>query len=471
MVAPWMVRVLIASGLIAMGSLLVERALQAVGGARRAAWVAGLFASVGLPVLVWLAPGFVAEATVVRLDFSALSAGEPSAVVRSMLSAERGPLSGDGLVIAAWLGAAVLVASLYGLGWWRLRTARRAWREDRLAGRVVLVSAGVGPAVVGFVKPAIVVPEWLFSEDETVQRLVVLHEAEHVEAGDHLLLALAPLALVLAPWNPAFWFMVWRLRIAVEVDCDRRVLARGVRAADYGSLLIDVAGRTPAFGYGTPFATRRTNLERRLLALTAVNPRLASLRALLYGSAALTLGFMACGAAAPTAGRSLVDVHRDMPVAFPGEDVSYRIDGEPADEVKVRSLPRSRIAHVEVARRQQIERRDGGDSVMATRLVQVFTKEYAGLHPRTDTGADPVAAVHRSIQEVRDRLRGERPDVFIDDKPSTFEAFDALAADRIASLIVKQPRRGEAAKPEIRVLTRPSGTRQIISELLPRDES
>jgi hypothetical protein len=72
MILQWMLRVSIASGLIAVGSLLIERALVYRGGARRPAWVAGVLASIALPVLAWLAPGLVSGATLFRLDLSGI---------------------------------------------------------------------------------------------------------------------------------------------------------------------------------------------------------------------------------------------------------------------------------------------------------------------------------------------------------------------------------------------------------------
>jgi beta-lactamase regulating signal transducer with metallopeptidase domain len=472
MVASWMIRIAIASGLIAVGTLLIERAMQVTGGARRAAWVAGLLASAGLPLLVWLNPGFVAEALVVRLDFGAHSAGSALDAVRSLVSGvpgDRRSFTADGIVIGVWVAGALLLASLYGSGWWRLRKARREWRRDRVAGRAVLVSRGVGPAAVGLVNPTIVVPAWLLSEDERTQRLVVLHEAEHIAAGDHFLLSFAPLVLVLAPWNPALWFMVWRLRLAIEVDCDRRVLSRGVEAADYGTLLIDVAGRTPAFGFGAAFATRRTNLERRLLALTASSPRLASVRALLYGGAALMLAVMACAAAVPAAGRDLAAAFPELTGGLGGAGVTYLIDGRSATEDEAISLPRSRIDHVAVARRQRIESGRDVRSATLTQVVSIFTKDYAAVHGPGSGSEAALEDVDRSLDQFRERLRASRPSVYIDGQPATFEAFDALPASRVASLVVT--RSADPARSEIRVVTRASAAERSADPLQPRDET
>ena len=51
------------------------------------------------------------------------------------------------------------------------------------------------------------------------------HERSHLDAGDPRLIALAVTLLVLMPWNPLLWWQFRRLRRAIEVDCDTRVLS------------------------------------------------------------------------------------------------------------------------------------------------------------------------------------------------------------------------------------------------------
>lgn len=45
------------------------------------------------------------------------------------------------------------------------------------------------------------------------------------------------------PWNPALWWIVRRLRLAIETDCDRRVLHAGTDVHAYGVLLLNAAAR------------------------------------------------------------------------------------------------------------------------------------------------------------------------------------------------------------------------------------
>ena len=97
------------------------------------------------------------------------------------------------------------------------------------------------------------------------RRLVVAHEREHVRAGDPALLALGLFGLALFPWNAALWWQVRRLRLAVEMDCDERVLRAHPDVAEYGELLIEVGRRASLAGaLVAALSEPRSFLERRI---------------------------------------------------------------------------------------------------------------------------------------------------------------------------------------------------------------
>src|SRR5438270_554238 len=92
--------------------------------------------------------------------------------------------------------------------------------------------------------------------------------ARHRSSGriDSLLLAGGCLAIALVPWCVAVWYMFSRLRLAVELDCDARVLRAGAAPQSYGSLLIDVAEQVSDFRIGaTALVAGPSHLQRRLM--------------------------------------------------------------------------------------------------------------------------------------------------------------------------------------------------------------
>ncbi|HEX3867504.1 MAG TPA: M56 family metallopeptidase, partial [Gemmatimonadaceae bacterium] len=178
---------------------------------------------------------------------------------RARLSKWDGPLAG------AWVALSAALALYFGAGVVALFTMRRRWRREILLGVDVLVSERTGPALVGTLSPAIVLPRWTLAMDDHHLSLMLRHEQEHRRAGDGRLLTAAQVALVLMPWNAAIWWQIVRLRMAVELDCDARVL-RSADARSYGDLLLEVA--RPRAGLRlvgvTAFAERATQLERRI---------------------------------------------------------------------------------------------------------------------------------------------------------------------------------------------------------------
>ncbi|MDQ6635943.1 MAG: M56 family metallopeptidase [Gemmatimonadota bacterium] len=227
-------------------------------------------------------------------------------VAIARLLPERATLIVGMLWIVCSLAALVILAFVH----LRMRRVRRAWPTAELQGRRVRIAPSVGPAVVGVVNPEIVVPQWLLHRTEEEQRVVVAHESEHVRGRDHLLLGGATLAVALVPWHPAVWWMLSRLRLAIELDCDARVLRCGVPARRYGAVLIDLAERCAGFQVGaTALADEASHLERRLLAMKPTRSTHVHLRAVvLFVCAGVSL-LAACEAKVPTAAEiSAMDV-------------------------------------------------------------------------------------------------------------------------------------------------------------------
>lgn len=183
----------------------------------------------------------------------------------------------DALVLKLWGGASTLLLLVLAGSAVRTARRRRTWRSTVLDGIAVDVSHDAGPAVLGVVRPRIVVPRWVLAMPAEERRLVLAHECEHVRAGDPMLLAGATIAILCAPWNLGLWYIARRLRLAVEVDCDRRVLRAHADVRRYCNLLLEVGEQTLDHPVLSAALTRRnSDLRHRLEQMTAERSGLSS---------------------------------------------------------------------------------------------------------------------------------------------------------------------------------------------------
>lgn len=385
MIASWMLYALLVSALVAAAAWVLEEVCRLVGLPVRFAWLGALLATMGLVALAPLrfaAPGPLVIMPSLAIPQSGHSAGqsEPTlwASLAGTIEAARAALAepvlaaatlGDGATGKAltfgWIALSLGLLSLIVVTVLRSRGARRGWPLREIAGTPVRVAPMTGPAVLGLYRPEVVVPEWLLQAPPEEQRLVVLHEQEHIHAHDPLVLAAGCLFVALIPWNPFAWWMLLRLRLAVELDCDIRVLRGGVRPQTYGSLLIDMAGRGPGLSLGVPaLAGSPSTLERRLRAMTTRLPRFAALRASALGTVGLAALVAACETRMPTApeveamdvAAAELQLRRLQLVAtkaaheFENGKVTYFVNGKEASEEEARALGGDRIARINVLR-------------------------------------------------------------------------------------------------------------------------
>jgi bla regulator protein BlaR1 len=266
----WMLSALLFTVLLAAAAWCAEVALRSAGRQARGAWLAALVAAAIWPVLAPLAcrawPGGDGLNTVaVRIPgIRVLQDG-------SMASVPWLP-SLDQLAISVWI--VVSLALLVRLGW-ALMTLSRVRAEAQNAnvdGVSVLVSATMGPAVVGVVEPQILLPKSLLDLDEPLRHLVLRHEEEHRSARDQLIVVGSAMALALFPWNLALSWIVRRARLALEIDCDMRVLSRGASVNQYGKLLLFIAQRQATTALAPMLAASTSHLERRIIAMRKPQP-------------------------------------------------------------------------------------------------------------------------------------------------------------------------------------------------------
>lgn len=312
--AAWIVYALVVSALFALAAATAEAALRAAGRSARGVWLAAMVLSSALPVGVWLRPASW-EAGAMPLPAAGFI---PLAPVGVVAPAGPGIVSIDAVVAVVWLVLTGAVSFWITAGMVRLLESRKRWRRSVVWGESVWVTRDIGPAVFGVGRGEIVMPGWALDLDHRVQRLMLMHEREHLRAGDVRLAAAGLLLLVMFPWNVALWWQFRRLREAVEVDCDRRVLARDPDAHAYGSLLIEVGRRRSMPRLALAFAEPPSFLERRLRLITQRAVRHGR-RAALFGGSALLVAIIAVCTRDPLAPRSAADARPPESAAAPGQ--------------------------------------------------------------------------------------------------------------------------------------------------------
>ncbi|MEZ4414940.1 MAG: M56 family metallopeptidase [Gemmatimonadota bacterium] len=264
MIAAWMLFTVFVTALAALGALGAERILQHRGLPARWSWVwAGVLALL-LPLVRLSGVPWTADAATPPPPTEVVVLDGLQLTIPSSTGADRL----DRWMVILWGLASALALAWVALAVLRLRRRARSWTPEVAAGEAVWISEQTGPAVVGFWQPRIVLPRWALSAPGLP--LMVAHEREHVRAGDGRLLAMATMLVAALPWNAPLWWMLRRLRGAMESDCDQRVLRRaGVRLRDYCELLLQVGSVRPVSGVPLPALSEPPSLlERRIDRMT-----------------------------------------------------------------------------------------------------------------------------------------------------------------------------------------------------------
>jgi len=301
----WMVDITIASALMWGAAVASERALLGYRKPVRFVPLLAMLAGPLLPLMVRVWPASVQPVTRMADRFGAGAWLLPDRL--AMESAGTGSWW-PWVVGSAWLLLSLTMIGVFAVALRRMSRERAEWAPHLVSGVRVLASPSAGPAVVGFRRSSIVVPRWVLALPVKLRRLVVLHEAHHARAGDLRLLLIGAALMMAMPWNLPGWALLRRLRVAIELDCDRRVLRGGVAVGDYARLLLDVKRRltwppVPALAMAQPHST----LGRRIDTMTTLSVRWRGARAALAASVALGLVLIACDAVAPDAPDAAAD--------------------------------------------------------------------------------------------------------------------------------------------------------------------
>ncbi|MDY0746280.1 M56 family metallopeptidase [Paucibacter sp. R3-3] len=318
----WALYAVLVAMLMGIAAWMAERSMRRQGKASRWVWLASLIASGALAVLglqpEWSelhSPAVDTPSTTRQAPDARMRVPDP--ILRVQAQVERqvqvralqiSELPGSRFVAAAgYVGLSGLMAAALAWNAWTLRRRMQQWRAAMLLGTPVLVAPDAGPAVVGLLRPRIVVPQWLLDATASQQRLVLAHEQAHLDARDPFCLAAVLILLVAMPWNLPLWWQVSRLRRAMEVDCDARVLAQGHSLRSYGELLLAVGQRQSVrLGLSSSMSTSTSFLEQRLtLMFKQRGPSLAG-RVAAFSLASLALSLAAAATQMDPPGTALV---------------------------------------------------------------------------------------------------------------------------------------------------------------------
>ncbi len=292
MIAGWLAYCVIVGTLVCLAGSLLDQRLTSAQRPARWVWTAAIAATLAIPTITFarqyrtpatlpfavdIGPRAYTDRLVALFGVASVdSTPAPRDIARPRVP-EIASLDRPAFVVAILVMlvafARVIVDSVL------LHRGRTRWAPSRVDARDVLVSREFGPAIVGLLRYAIVLPEWALALPPAERALVFAHEDEHARANDVRVTTAALLAVLCMSWNPALWYAMRRLRHAIEVDCDRRVLRAGGDVETYGRLLVDMAGRATGRSFAVAgFSERAAPVVRRIRAMTTRPGRLSVLR-------------------------------------------------------------------------------------------------------------------------------------------------------------------------------------------------
>jgi len=249
----WMSYVIVVSLLLSLAALALEHSARIRQKPTRWLWGTSMTASLLVPLLVSsvsvripqlasVADPAMPQRVVAVRDMTASGLSPSGWVVATARSLSASP-DLDRLLQVGWSAASAILLLAIVASSVQLNRRRRHWKRGSMADVPVHISEDAGPAIVGLLDAHIVVPRWLLQCPPDVQELVIAHEQSHLEAHDARLVTMALGLLVCMPWNLPLWWQLRRLRFAIEIDCDARILRRGYDVSRYGETLIAVGER------------------------------------------------------------------------------------------------------------------------------------------------------------------------------------------------------------------------------------
>jgi TonB family protein len=280
MIAAWMIAATVFSLLLGVAAHAVERTRRLLCREARHPWIVAFGISIVWPLVALLLAVVAPLPTELGAPVVLPAVQSAVSVVRDALPTGSTPWIDrlDTILTTGWLGLSVILFVRLAFAMRALRVVERSATPASIAGVPVLLTSGLGPAVFGLRRIRFLMPRWLLDLDQPLRELVMRHEQEHLRVRDPQLTLGVAVALALFPWNPGVWWMARRLRLAMELDCDARVLCTTPDRERYARLLILIAQRQAPNAMVTMLAASTSDLDRRIAEMHTPRPRRSVLR-------------------------------------------------------------------------------------------------------------------------------------------------------------------------------------------------
>ena len=212
-------------------------------------------------------------------------------------------LAGMGVLLALSIrdrfrGALLVLRAGPGLPAWQRFAARHAKQLRVRTPQVRRTSGLASPALVGALRPVILIPDWM--QCEATVEWAIRHELMHVAMRDPWAALVREAGRIVFFFHPAVWFAGRKWEEATELACDRALVNDDAERLDYADRLHSLACRShgiPMLAHGMYVA--RSRVGRRIEALLALPAGPARLtRTGATGVALLFAATLAAGAGA-----------------------------------------------------------------------------------------------------------------------------------------------------------------------------
>jgi len=298
------------------------------------------------------------------------------------------------VLLAAWIFGALAVTSCFVA---RQRSFNRSLSRHR--GRAFDTVAGQGPAVVGWWRSRIVLPED-FRERYTrgERRLVLAHEIAHLRKGDIHAQAFATALRCLFWFNPLVHFAAAAFRFDQELACDATVLEKFPRGRGrYGSAMLKTQLAVTGLPVGCHWQSSHAIKERIQMLKQPLPARSRKLAGTMLVAMILAGGTYAAWAAQPAATPAAAKPAAAKPAAAKktaaNEDVPFLTNIGPLDKLAPPKWPKGVKQEGSVI----IELLVGVDGKVKD--VKVVRSKPAGVFDQAAMDAARTWTVHQAIEK------------------------------------------------------------------------